>query len=118
MLCRLRLIPGLLALVLACMSGGFRTAVAQTQVVEVDLELVLLVDVSRSMSQAELELQRRGYAAALGSSEVFAAVQSGLLQNVALTYVEWAGTQQVVVDWRVVTSRRSGRFRAAADGQT
>ena len=105
MLCRLRLIPGLLALVLACMSGGFRTAAAQTQVVEVDLELVLLVDVSRSMSQAELELQRRGYATALGSSEVFAAVQSGLLQNVALTYVEWAGTQQVVVDWRVVTSR-------------
>ncbi|APE44878.1 hypothetical protein BOO69_16805 [Sulfitobacter alexandrii] len=104
MIDRLRLIPGLLAVVLALTAGAGRPADAQT--VEVDLELVLMVDVSRSMSQAELELQRRGYAEALGSTEVFAAVQSGLLQNVALTYVEWAGTQQVVVDWRVVTTRQ------------
>ncbi|QFT58481.1 hypothetical protein FIU94_06535 [Sulfitobacter sp. THAF37] len=100
---RLRLIQGLLALFVALFPGLLSRAAAQT--VEVDLELVLMVDVSRSMSQAELELQRRGYAEALGSSEVFAAVQSGLLQNVALTYVEWAGSQQVIVDWRVVTTR-------------
>lgn len=103
MVCHIRLVPGLLALAISCLVGGFNPAHAQR--VEVDLELVLLVDVSRSMSPAELELQRRGYAEALGSSEVFAAVQSGLLQNVAITYVEWAGTQQVVVDWRVVTTR-------------
>lgn len=103
MVCRIRLFPGLLALVFALLSGGNQHARAQT--VEVDLELVLLVDVSRSMSRAELELQRRGYAEALGSSEVYAAVQSGLLQNVALTYVEWAGSQQIVVDWRIVTTR-------------
>ncbi|KUJ77846.1 hypothetical protein AVO44_15730 [Ruegeria profundi] len=72
---------------------------------EVDLELALLVDVSRSMTERELEIQRRGYAAALLSNEVFAAIQSGLLQRVALTYVEWAGTQEVIVDWRLLETR-------------
>lgn len=72
---------------------------------EVDLELVLLVDVSRSMTEAELELQRRGYAEALASEQVFKAVQSGLLQTIALSYVEWAGDQQIIVDWREIRSR-------------
>ncbi|WP_298852969.1 DUF1194 domain-containing protein [uncultured Ruegeria sp.] len=78
---------------------------AVSQATEVDLELVLLVDVSRSMTKRELEIQRQGYAAALQSDEVFAAVQSGLLQRIAVTYVEWAGTQKVVVDWRLVEMR-------------
>ncbi len=73
--------------------------------IDVDLELVLMVDVSRSMSYRELEIQRRGYAEALLSDEVFAAVQSGYLQRVALAYVEWAGTQQVIVDWRLLETR-------------
>lgn len=72
---------------------------------EVDLELVLLVDVSRSMTARELEIQRAGYAAALRSDEVYAAVQSGLLQNIALTYVEWASVQEVIVPWRVLRTR-------------
>ncbi|WP_171100073.1 DUF1194 domain-containing protein [Ruegeria sp. HKCCD7255] len=80
-------------------------APAVSQATEVDLELVLLVDVSRSMTERELEIQRQGYAAALQSDEVFAAVRSGLLQRIALTYVEWAGTQEVVVDWRLVETR-------------
>ncbi|MBB4172368.1 DUF1194 domain-containing protein [Sulfitobacter noctilucicola] len=78
---------------------------AQTSHTEVDLELVLLVDVSRSMSAQELELQRRGYAEALVSEDVFNAVQSGLLQSIALTYIEWAGTQEVVVDWQLLETR-------------
>jgi hypothetical protein len=57
------------------------------------------------MTERELEIQRRGYAAALNSDHVYAAVQSGLLQRVAMTYVEWAGTQNVVVDWRVLETR-------------
>ncbi|WP_244901260.1 DUF1194 domain-containing protein [Jannaschia aquimarina] len=72
---------------------------------EVDLELVLLVDVSRSMTERELEIQRQGYAAALRSDEVLTAIRSGLLQRVALAYVEWAGTQEVVVDWRLIETR-------------
>jgi hypothetical protein len=57
------------------------------------------------MTEGELEIQRQGYAAALRSDEVFAAIRSGLLQRVALTYVEWAGTQEVVVDWRILATR-------------
>lgn len=71
-------------------------------VTEVDLELVLMVDVSRSMTRNELEIQRRGYAEAFRSAPVAAAVRSGLLRRVALAYVEWAGTQQVIVDWRLL----------------
>ena len=78
---------------------------AKADEIEVDLELVLMVDVSRSMTARELEIQRRGYAEALRSDAVFAAVQSGLLQTVAVAYVEWAGTQKVVIDWRVLQTR-------------
>lgn len=78
--------------------GLFLPPAATAQEIEVDLELVLLVDVSRSMTERELEIQRKGYAEALRSDEVFAALQSGLLQTVAVTYVEWAGTQEIVVD--------------------
>lgn len=92
--------------IVACFYLFFALGSAQAQeATEVDLELVLLVDVSRSMTPDELELQRRGYAEALVSQEVFQAIQKGLLQTVALTYVEWAGTQEVVVPWRVVKTR-------------
>ncbi|MDJ0828019.1 MAG: DUF1194 domain-containing protein [Rhodobacter sp.] len=74
---------------------------------EVDLELILMVDVSRSMTERELEIQRRGYAEALQSDPVFAALQSGLLQRVAMAYVEWAGwgSQRMIVDWRLLQTR-------------
>lgn len=78
---------------------------AAAERIEVDLELVLMVDVSRSMSERELEIQRRGYAEALRTDAVLAAVQSGMLQRVALAYVEWSGTQEVVVDWRLLETR-------------
>lgn len=78
---------------------------AAAQPVEVDVELLLMVDVSRSMTARELEIQRRGYAAALRSDEVHAAIRNGLLQRIAVSYVEWAGTQEVVVPWRVLDSR-------------
>ena len=66
-----------------------------------------MVDVSRSMTPNELEIQRRGYAAALQSDEVYEAMRSGLLQRVAMAYVEWAGwgSQRVVVDWRQLATR-------------
>ena len=62
------------------------SAPAQAQErVEVDVELFLAVDVSRSMQPFELEIQRRGYAAALTSPEVQAAIGGGLLGRIALT---------------------------------
>lgn len=83
----------------------FGAQVGMAQDIEVDLELVLMVDVSRSMTEGELELQRRGYAEALASDDVFKAVQSGLLQTIALTYIEWAGAQEIIVDWRIIKTR-------------
>lgn len=82
-----------------------QTVPSSAQQTEVDLELALMVDVSRSMSAQELELQRRGYAEALVSDEVFNAVQSGLLQTIALTYIEWAGFEEIIVDWRLIRTR-------------
>lgn len=74
---------------------------------EVDLELLLLVDVSRSMSPAELEIQRRGYAEALRSDSVAAALGRSLTGRIALAYVEWAGEfrHNVVQDWVLIESR-------------
>jgi hypothetical protein len=71
---------------------------------EVDLELVLAVDVSRSMSPEELEIQRRGYAEALTSDEVVAAITGGMIGRIALSYVEWAGqySQRSAVDWTLI----------------
>lgn len=86
-------------------SAALLTAPSASNATEVDLELVLLVDVSRSMTERELEIQRQGYAAALRSPSVFAAIRSGLLQRIALTYVEWSGTQDVIVDWRLLETR-------------
>lgn len=92
------------AFLLSALATTFATTAAADGI-EVDLELVLLVDVSRSMTERELDIQRRGYAEALDSDAVFAAMQSGLLQRVAMAYVEWAGTQDIIVDWTVVETR-------------
>lgn len=77
---------------------------AMAQVESVDLELVLAVDVSRSMDFEEQELQRDGYAAAFRHPEVVAAIVSGPLGRIAVTYVEWAGPdiQVVMVPWTIV----------------
>jgi len=61
--------------------------------------------VSQSMSDEELEIQRRGYDEALASEAVFKALSSGMLGRMALTYVEWAGQQKVVIDWRLIETR-------------
>ncbi len=78
---------------------------------EVDLELFLAVDVSRSMSPNELEIQRRGYAEALSSDEVIARITGGLIGEIALTYVEWAGvgTQNIVVPWTLIDGPDAAR---------
>lgn len=79
-------------------------AAAQEPEEEVDIELFLAVDVSRSMSAAELDIQRRGYASALRSPEVKAAIAGGMTGRIALTYVEWAGavSQRVIVPWTLI----------------
>ncbi|MEM7059992.1 MAG: DUF1194 domain-containing protein [Pseudomonadota bacterium] len=73
----------------------------------VDLELILAVDVSRSMTSRELEIQRRGYAEALVSDDVIQAISLGPNGQIALMYVEWAGSmsQREIVPWTLIRSR-------------
>ncbi|MEM6305897.1 MAG: DUF1194 domain-containing protein [Pseudomonadota bacterium] len=99
----MRFILVFLSFWLSASLAGAQTTPSET---EVDLELFLAVDVSRSMSAEELELQRRGYAEALASKDVIAALRSGLLGRIAVTYVEWAGpgSQREVVPWTLVES--------------
>jgi hypothetical protein len=102
----------LAALALAALLSGAVPAIAQ---VDVDLELVLAVDVSRSMDYDEQQLQRDGYVEALRHSEVMAAIQSGPVGRIAVTYVEWAGPfhQAMVVPWAVVSSPAEAEAFAA-----
>ena len=90
-------------------------AYSQASEVEVDVELVLAVDVSRSMTPNELEIQRRGYAEAIVSDPVINAVRQGLLGQIAITYVEWAGTvsQNVIIDWTLISNRSEAESFAA-----
>jgi Protein of unknown function (DUF1194) len=82
---------------------------------EVDLELVLAVDVSRSMDGDELQVQRDGYVAAFRHPEVLAAIASGPLGRIAVTYVEWAGPdkQVTVLPWTLIDSREAAYGLAA-----
>jgi hypothetical protein len=82
---------------------------ARAQDVAVDIELVLAVDVSRSMDAREQQVQRQGYIAAIRHPEVIAAIKSGLLGRIAVTYFEWAGpsSQQIVVPWMMIDDETS-----------
>ncbi|MBB5751736.1 DUF1194 domain-containing protein [Prosthecomicrobium pneumaticum] len=75
----------------------------------VDLELVLAADGSGSIDADELRLQRNGYADALESPEVLAAIGSGPYGAIAIAYVEWGGatSQHTIVDWHVVRDAQS-----------
>jgi hypothetical protein len=90
----------LAAALLTAFGGPF----AHGQDLPVDLELVLAVDGSRSMDPDEQLLQRQGYIAALRHPEVIAAIQSGPLGRIAITYFEWSGvnSQRIIVPWNLI----------------
>ena len=71
---------------------------------KVDLQLILAADVSRSVDPDEFHLQREGYAAAFTNAKVLNAIQSGPYRAIAVTFVEWSGSeaQRVVADWTVI----------------
>lgn len=75
----------------------------------VDLALVLAADVSSSMTQVEVALQRDGYADALLSPSVLAAIRSGAHKRIAVTYLEWSGEgmAQIVVKWTLLDTGAS-----------
>ncbi len=80
---------------------------------EVDVELVLLADASGSIDQSEILFQRQGYASAIAHPDVVYAIQSTLTGNIAVTYVEWAANQAVVVDWVIIDGQSSADEFAA-----
>lgn len=84
---------------------------APAHAVPVDMELVLAVDVSRSVDAEEARLQREGYLAALVNPRVLQAIRSGQTGRIAVTYVEWAGSdyQRTVVAWSVIEDAASAR---------
>src|ERR1035441_2098497 len=70
----------------------------------VDVELVLAVDVSYSMDMDELAIQREGYAQAIVSKEFLQALKSLPNGKIAVTYFEWAASndQKIIIPWRVI----------------
>ena len=56
------------------------------------------------MTKAEQRLQREGYASALRSSDILAAIKSGRRGRIAITYFEWARPdyQRVLMRWTVI----------------
>lgn len=83
---------------------------------DVDLELVFLADSSGSIDRAESMFQREGHARAITHSDVISAIHQGLLQRIAVTYVEWGNSrnQDVVVPWTIIDSIASAQAFAEA----
>jgi hypothetical protein len=70
----------------------------------VDIELVIAVDISYSMDLDELAVQREGYAQAIVSKDFLQALKNGPNGKIAVTYFEWAASndQRIVIPWRVI----------------
>jgi len=83
---------------------------------DVDLELVLLADATGSIDDAEIAFQREGYAQAITSPEVIAAIRNGPHGKIALTYVEWGDTvsQETVVEWMIIDGQAAANIFAKA----
>ncbi len=75
----------------------------------VDVELILAVDVSYSMDMEELAIQREGYAQAIVSKEFLQALKTGPTGKIAITYFEWAASndQKIIVPWQVIDGPES-----------
>ncbi len=85
----------------------------------VDVALVLAIDVSGSINIDRWELQRRGYAAAFKSPEVIAAIAGGQHKAIAVTMVEWSGSdhQEQVVPWTIIRDEVSAAAFSSAMGE-
>ena len=70
----------------------------------VDVALVLLADGSGSIDPEEFRLQREGYAEALASPEVLAAIRSNPHGRIGVIFVEWGApeSQEIIVPWGVI----------------
>lgn len=73
---------------------------------DVDMLLVIALDVSASVDAGEYDLQREGFARALSSPEVMAAISDGIHKSIAVNVVQWSGfiEHKVEIDWIKVSS--------------
>ncbi|HXQ51156.1 MAG TPA: DUF1194 domain-containing protein [Stellaceae bacterium] len=94
---------------------GLALAAGAARAEAVDVALVLAADVSRSIDAGEFRLQRQGYAAAITSPRVMAAIQGGTHRAIALCFVEWSGPEEqaVVGQWTVIKDGESASVFAA-----
>ena len=85
-------------------SAGRDPVAAAGELVGVDLQLVIAIDVSASMDQSRRQMQREGYAGAICSAEVLAAIKSGPHGRIAIACFGWASPdyQRVIVPWTIV----------------
>lgn len=69
----------------------------------------MATDASRSIDAEEAELQRRGIAAAFRSKQVIDAIASGVLQRIAVAYLDFSSHDwnKLVIDWRIIRNRES-----------
>jgi hypothetical protein len=89
---------------LAAPNPATRTTDSRGTAASVDIELILAVDVSYSMDMDELAVQREGYAQAIVSKEFLQALKSLPNGKIAITYFEWAASndQKIIIPWRVI----------------
>jgi hypothetical protein len=88
----------------AAPNPGTEVSDSKDKTPSVDVELILAVDVSYSMDMDELAVQREGYAQAIVSKEFLQALKAGPSGKIAVTYFEWAATndQKIIIPWRVI----------------
>jgi hypothetical protein len=89
---------------IAAPNPGGRVSDSKDKTPSVDVELILAVDVSYSMDMDELAVQREGYAQAIVSKEFLQALKTGPTGKIAVTYFEWAASndQKIIIPWRVI----------------
>jgi hypothetical protein len=77
----------------------------------VDVALVLVSDVSRSIDDREFKMQKDGYLSAFTDPKVMAAVKSGIVGEIAVNYVEFAGESEVqtVIDWTIIKDEETAK---------
>lgn len=102
---------GMVVLGMTVLGMVAQPARAEEQKPEVDLILALGVDISYSMDEDEQVLQRTGYVEALTSKAVLDAIAAGLVGRIAITYYEWAGTNErrVLMPWMIIDGPQSAR---------
>jgi Protein of unknown function (DUF1194) len=100
-----------LPLAIVILTAAFAVAARDARASDrVDVALVLVSDVSRSIDDREYAIEKQGYAAAFRDKRVLNAIFTGSTHSIAVSYVEFAGRDEVnqVVGWTVIRDEETG----------